>query len=243
MAFKKRKIKRRRGKGKSNMYFTMDTQAAIISFQETESQQEREELYNKEIKYAFEKLVENLIFVYGFQNPYQPTKHLQADCVSFLFETIHKWNKDKGTKAFSYFNVVGKNWLIQNAIKRQKKLRRSISFEDTENMSAKDRAKITHHQVVPSADDRLDTIESKMEILRALNAIKSKVHQENEILCIDAIITIFEKVDTLDFLNKRAVFVYVREISGLNQKQLASALGTVRKHYKTIRGSSEFEIF
>jgi len=122
MAFKKRKIKRRRGKGKSNMYFTMDTQAAIISFQETESQQEREELYNKEIKYAFEKLVENLIFVYGFQNPYQPTKHLQADCVSFLFETIHKWNKDKGTKAFSYFNVVGKNWLIQNAIKSRKSL-------------------------------------------------------------------------------------------------------------------------
>jgi len=243
MAFHKRKIKRRRGKGKSNMYFTMDTQTAIISFQETESQQEREDLYNAQIKYAFEKLVENLIFVYGFQNPYTPTKHLQADCVSFLFETIHKWKKEKGTKAFSYFNVVGKNWLIMNAKKRQKKLKRSISFEDTENMSAKDRSKITHHQIVPSADDRLDTIESKMEILRALKAIKDKVHQENEILCIDAIITIFEKVDTLDFLNKRAVFVYVREISGLNQKQLASALGTVRKHYKTIRGSNEFEIF
>ena len=78
---------------------------------------------------------------------------------------------------------------------------------------------------------------------RKEKAIKEKVHQENEILCIDAIITIFENVHTLDFLNKRAVFVYVREISGLNQKQLAYALGAVRKHYKIIRGSNEFEIF
>ena len=243
MAFHKRKIKRKRGKGKSNMYFTMDTQAAIVKYQAAEEQQEKEDLYNSEIKYAFEKLVENLIFVYGFQSPYEPTKHLQADCVSFLLEAIHKWKVEKGTKAFSYFNVVAKNWLIGNAKKRQKRLRRSVSFESTEDMSAKDRKSIAYHQVAPAADQRLEDIESKKEIIRALKAIKSRVHQENEILCIDAIITIFEKVHTLDFLNKRAVFVYVREFSGLDQKQLASALGTVRKHYKTIRGSDEFNMF
>tara|TARA_Y100000385_G_scaffold206419_1_gene213939 strand:+ start:107 stop:838 length:732 start_codon:yes stop_codon:yes gene_type:complete len=243
MAFKRRKIKRKRGKGKSNMYFTMDTQAAIVKYQAAEEQDEKETLYNKEIKYAFEKLVENLIFVYGFQSPYEPTKHLQADCVSFLLEAIHKWKVEKGTKAFSYFNVVAKNWLIGNAKKRQKRLRRSISFESTEDMSAKDRKAIAYHQVAPAADQRLEDIESKKEIIRALKAIKARVHQENEILCIDAIITIFEKVHTLDFLNKRAVFVYVREFSGLDQKQLASALGTVRKHYKSIRGSDEFNMF
>ena len=240
--YKRRKIKRRR-KGKSNMYFTMDTQAAIVEYQDTDDYQVKNDLYNKQIKYAFEKLVENLIFVYGFQNPYEPTKHLQADCVSFLLETIHKWKKDKGTKAFSYFNVVAKNWLIGNAKKRQKNLRRSISFEDVEVMSAKDRKAIAYHQVVPPADANLDKIESKLEMLRALKTIKSRVHQENEVLCIDAIIAIFENVHTLDFLNKRAVFVYVREISGLNQKQLASALGVVRKHYKSIRGSDDFNIF
>ena len=221
----------------------MDTQAAIVEYQKAETQQEKEDLYNKEIKYAFEKLVENLIFVYGFQNPYEPTKHLQADCVSFLLEAIHKWNVEKGTKAFSYYNVVAKNWLIGNAKKRQKNLKRSISFEATEEMSAKDRRAIAHFQIAPGPDQRLEDIESKKEIVKVLKTIKARVHQENEVLCIDAIITIFEKVDTLDFLNKRAVFVYVREISGLNQKQLASALGTVRKHYKSIRGSSEFNMF
>ena len=243
MAFKRRKIKRKRGKGKSNMYFTMDTQAAIVKYQAAEEQQEKEDLYNSEIKYAFEKLVENLIFVYGFQTPYEPTKHLQADCVSFLLEAIHKWKVEKGTKAFSYYNVVAKNWLIGNAKKRQKRLKRSISFEATEDMSAKDRKAVAHYQVVPSADSRLEDIESKQEIIRALKTIRARVHQENEILCIDAIITIFENVHTLDFLNKRAVFVYVREISGLNQKQLASALGAVRRHYKSIRGSDEFNMF
>jgi len=225
------------------MYFTMDTQEAIVKYQQATSQQERDELYNKEIKYAFEKLAENLIFVYGFQTPYEPTKYLQANCTSFLLETIHKWKKEKGTKAFSYFNVVGKNWLICDAKKRQKRNRRSISFEAKEDMSAKDRHTIANYYTIPPADLNLDLIETKIEVINTLKSIKEKVKSDNEALCIDAIITIFEKAAILDFLNKRAVFMYIREISGLNQKQLSKALNVIRTHYKAVRKSEKFDIF
>ncbi len=238
----KKKIRRRRS-GKRNMYFTMDTQAAIVEYQNSESQEEKEDLYNKQIKYAFEKLVENLIFVYGFHNPYENTKHMQSDCVSFLFETIHKWKKEKGTKAFSYFNVVAKNWLIMNSKKRQKRIMRHVSFENRDLLSIRDKKSITYHQVIPSADTALDKIESRQQIIEAMKAIKDQTSVENELSCINAIITMFENVETLDFLNKRAVFVYVREISGLDRKQLSKALSAIRIKYGVIRNSREFDMF
>ena len=40
-------------------------------------------------------------------------------------------------------------------------------------------------------------------------------------LCAQAIRTVFVNIDNLDFLNKRAIYVYVREISGLTSKQLS----------------------
>ena len=75
-------------------------------------------------------------------------------------------------------------------------------------------------------------------ILEMLKKIKKMLSQAHEQSCIDAIITVFEQIDDLDFLNKRAVFVYVKNISNLNQKQLGSAMSVIRKHYRAITKGS-----
>jgi hypothetical protein len=78
------------------------------------------------------------------------------------------------------------------------------------------------------------------EILKSmLQKIKIKVSNENEKVCIAAIITLFDNIDDLEFLNKRAIFVYLREISGLNPKQLSVALSSIRKHYREIVKSDD----
>ena len=230
---KKRKIRRRRS-GKRNMYFTMDTQAAIVDFQNSDDLQEKEKLYNEQIKYAFEKLVENLIFVYGFHNPYENTKHMQSDCVSFLFETIHKWKKEKGTKAFSYFNVVAKNWLIMNARKTKKISSRMLSLTNADHFNASDKQVMASYDYFPGPDEMLINRELRSEIISDLHSVQKKVRGQKEKACIEAIITVFNNIEELDFLNKRAIFVYVRDISGLNPKQLSVAMSAIRKHYKEI---------
>ena len=45
---------------------------------------------------------------------------------------------------------------------------------------------------------------------------------------------LFKDIDSLELLNKRAIFVYLREISGLNPKQLSVAMSNVRKHFREI---------
>jgi len=242
LAFIKRKIKRRR-RGKSNMYFTAETQEAIQDYQNSDDLEKNEETYNKHIRPAFDKLVENLIYVYGFQNANVPVFHLKNDCISFLYETIKKWDPERGTKAFSYFNVVAKNWLIADAKKRKKNRTRQVYIDDSENLSQKDKFMIANSQVVESPDDMLNNIEIRTEVIRMLVEIEKKITAPNEIICISAIKTVFQNVDDLDYLNKRALFVYVREISGLNQKQLSIALASIRRHYREFKKTGLYDIF
>ena len=76
-----------------------------------------------------------------------------------------------------------------------------------------------------------------------MDEIKGRLHNENEIACMSAIITLFGKIDDLDLLNKRAVFVYMRELSSLTPKQLSVAMSSIRKHYKDLLKDDRFDIF
>lgn len=220
------------------MYFDSETQRSIEQFQLTSEIPARHELYLTKIMPAFNKLVESLIFVYGFATPNEPIEHLKNDCVTFLYESLHKFDSSRGTKAFSYFNVVARNWLIISSKNRQKKIKRFVSIEDLkENKSAE--AEMYHNMIVASTpEEQIIEFGRKDMIIETLKKIKRQLNQQHEHACIDAISTVFEQIDDLDFLNKRAVFVYVKNISNLNQKQMSSAMSIIRKHYRLITKNS-----
>ena len=233
MAKAKRKIRRNPGK-KRNMYFNMETQAAIQSYQAEEDRSEREKIYKESIMPAFEQLSESLIFVYGFNSPYESMSSMKYDCVAFLYETIHKWDAARGTKAFSYFNVVAKNWLIIRCRNAKKQDRRHVSMSDMSTLSQADKTAIAEAKIAPSPQAILEQREIRDAIVRVIDEIDNRVKKPNEVLCAQAIRTVFQNIDNLDFLNKRAIYVYVREISGLTSKQLSVAMSKIRKHYKEI---------
>ena len=60
----RKKIRRSKGKSR-NLYFTAETQEFLIAYQNTELIEEQQKFYLEKIAPAFEKLVENLIFVYN----------------------------------------------------------------------------------------------------------------------------------------------------------------------------------
>jgi len=242
MAVKKKRTIRRK-KTKRNMYFNLDTQAAIIQYQDTESDREKEVLYKKDILPAFDKLAENLIFMHGFNKSFDSFETLKNDCVSFLYETIYKWKPERGTKAFSYFNVVARNWLIIQSKKKSKRNRRHISMDDQESLSIDQKSEIASYKVVPPPDAVMIEKERTDEIVKLLKEIKLRTSNENELLCINAVIKIFDHINNLEFLNKRAIFVYIRDLSGLNPKQLSVAMSQIRKHYRELSRSDDFGIF
>ncbi|HCT52031.1 MAG TPA: hypothetical protein DF712_06180, partial [Balneola sp.] len=116
----KRRTGRRRKKSNRKLYFGPTTDQAINDFQATDCLEKKADLYQKIIQPSFDKLVENLIFIHGFAKNHHSYEVLKCDCVSFLYETLQKFDTSRGTKAFSYFNVVAKNWLIIQSKKKTK---------------------------------------------------------------------------------------------------------------------------
>jgi hypothetical protein len=202
-----KKKRKPRKKNKVRQYFHEGTQAAIEQFQAEESLEKKAKIYESEILPAFEKLSENLIFIHRFTSLHSSYEDLKNDCITFLYEALYKFDASRGTKAFSYFNVVAKNFLIIKSKQRTKFLKRNISLENPAAFTQDETISLNDHNSVPA--------------------------QEH----------LFENADELEFLNKRAVFVYLREMSGLNPKQLTTTISSLKKKYNELRKLEEFDAF
>ena len=86
--------------------------------------------------------------------------------------------------------------------------------------------------------------EIKKEILVLLEDMKVKLTNENELKCLHAVETLFSSIEDLELLNKRAVLLYIREISGLDKKHLSKAMSVIRRHYRSMsRHPDKYNIF
>jgi len=239
----RKKIRRKPGTPR-NMYFTKETGESIAKYCITECLDGRQKIYEKEILPSFDKLAENLIYVYGFKSPYATLDELKSDCVSFMFETLHKWDPSRGSKAFSYFNVVAKNWLIINTRKHLKRRNRHLSIDDPHGLTSAQKATFEDYDYVPPPDEEMIKRQVRVEILSLLDDMRPKLTNENELKCLHAIETLFGSIEELELLNKRAVLLYIREISGLDKKHLSKAMSVIRRHYRSMSKIPEkYDIF
>jgi len=216
------------------LYFGPEVQESMIKFHKEPLLKKKEEIYLAEIAPAFNKLVENLIFIYGFAKGFDSIAEVKSDCVCFLYENMHKFNPERGTKAFSYFNVVARNWLINNSKKKYKDDIRNVSIDDSTRLSSSDKRTISMHSIAHSPDDILIDGDRKNRVLSALKDIEQGLFEPHEQAVLGALRTIFENSEEIDLLSKRAVFLYIREISGVNHKQMLSAMSVIRRRYQDV---------
>lgn len=239
-----KRTRKKRNKNPLRMYFHSGTHDAICAYQLCADNSERNKIYIKEIFPAFEKLSENLINIHRFTSLFDSFDDLKNDCINFLFETLLKFDPSRGTNSFSYFNVCAKNFLIIKTKKKAQMTKRSVSLDDPESMSTNDNNMIEDQCIVPSQDTVLENAMAATDIISVLYQVRSKSKTENELICINSIITVFESIDHLDLVNKSAVLLYLRELSGLSSKQLTTALQSVKKQYKRLKGTdAEFNLF
>ena len=235
------KIKEKNSKSKK-LYFGKEAHEAIIRYQSTDCRDKKHKIYEKEIRNSFTRLAENLIYIHGFARDPSDFSILKSDCVSFLYETLEKFDPARGSKAFSYFNVCAKHFLIIQTNKKNKNSRRSVRLDNFSELSARDKAQIEKYDYLPSPESILIFKEDKQRLFDILNTISKRIKNENEKLCVHAVVKLFDSIEDLEFLNKRAVFVYLREISGLNPKQLSVAMSGIRKHFREIiRNNEEYQ--
>ena len=232
-------MKRKQGETpKTSNYFNDETDAAIQKYQASDNHVEKEFIYTQYINPAFNSLVNNLIWVYGFKSPRDSLDAMKADCVTFLFENLKKWDASRGTKAFSYYNITAKRWLINQSRKYQKDDRNQVSQEETDSLTPLDQFMIESQNYVESPDEIITPDEFKIVINKTLNELAKSAtsKNENEKKIIEAIQYLFDNIDNIDIINKRSILIYLREISGLNNIKLSTNLNSIRNKYKKITG-------
>lgn len=238
---KKKIVKRTAGKtSSSTMYFNEGTHAAIVCFQSELDFSIKEKIYMESIRPAFEKLIDNLLYIHA-SNLKGMNEEVRSDCISFLYETLKKFDASRGSKAFSYFNVVAKNWII---VKVRQKLKYSKQHISMDNKVTSEIEMI--HAIVPDFALRSQEIRKSIQteqLNRMLEEVKDRLINPNDLVCIDAIIYLFDHIDDLDLFNKRAIFVYLREMTSLPTKQISSSISSIKKHYRESMKDCKFDIF
>ena len=116
-------------KKSKNNYFTKIHEDAIVKYALSTCRKEREELYGTYIQPAFDEMVNKIIFTYKF-NTLPNIDPLREDCKIWLTTILEKYDPNKGSKAFSYFSVVTKNWFIHKVKRNSKKIKREVSYEN-----------------------------------------------------------------------------------------------------------------
>jgi len=200
---------RKRKKKTSNVYFTKDTEDAIVAYNYSTDFEERNRIYNEQIHYAFFKLTENIIHTFKFYyTEVDNIEDLQHEVITFLLSKIHLFDQSKGAKAFSYFGTIAKRYLILSNQKNYKKRVETspvASIEEDEKFS---------YQL----DDTKSVVESNLSkfmdeyIEYCTDNIFELFPKDTDARVADAILEVFRKRDSLDVFNKKALYIYIREM-------------------------------
>jgi len=216
-------------KKSSNTYFDSSTETSIVAFQNEPDIEKKKEIFVKDIRPSFLKLVENIIFVYKFHSLGE-IDSLKNDCMSFLFETLYKFDGSRGHKAFSYFNVVAKNWFIQK-VKIAKKRSKSDIWMDKSMFSKLEVEENLYH----CYEDDILSYEQLVVLKDEMKKWRNKFDKKQEKIVLEAIILLLDNPDIIPLYNKKSVYLYLREICHLSTKQLVTNLTKMKKKYELFK--------
>ena len=226
---KKGKPRKRKPKVKNN-YFTKETEDAILKYRKTSDQAERNRIYNEEIHYGFYKLVENIIHTFKFYyTEVDNIEDLKYEVISFLLQKLDLYDQSKG-KAYSYFGTIAKRYLI---IYNQKNYKKFLSKAEISNESDDDENVSKVFVVEEESElDKLDVVEIFIKYVddRLLDIFE----KEEEIKVADALLEIFKKRTNIDIFNKKAVFIYVKEMTDCQSNTITKVIKKLKTIYKDI---------
>jgi hypothetical protein len=210
-------------KKKSKIYFGMDVQDAIVRYNTSENDSIRNKIYQNEIHKAFDKLAENIIntfkfsyFDYGFED-------VKCEVVAFLVMNIHKYDHTKGSKAFSYFSVVAKNYLILHNNNNYKKYKSHYKLDILDKEKYIDDTSKTRFKDI--TNDVIKYFEKN---------ISSIFNNKKDIQISYALLEIFKNREDIENYNKKFIYLLIREMTDVKTSQITKVVKIFKQHYLKI---------
>jgi hypothetical protein len=87
-------------------------------------------------------------------------------------------------------------------------------------------------------EDFLSEVEEKefwMFLLREVEGWQNLKLKGNDQKVLDAVLTLMKNIEDIEIFNKKAVYLYMREITGLNTKQIVGCLNKMRVRFRIFK--------
>jgi len=219
-----------RRRRKSNHYFTKDHENAIIKYASIDDRKIRTKLYIEFIGPAFNEMVDKIVYTYKFTN-LPNIDDLRDECKIWLTTILDKYDPSKGSKAFSYFSVITKNWFIHKVKKNTSQTKREVQLENAHVNDCSNSDLVTYNDYYQKRNEQ----EFWQSLHFKIDSWEGENLKANERKVLEAIKILFENSEDIEIFNKKAIYLYLREITGLNTKQVVNNLNKIRIRYREFK--------
>lgn len=210
-------------KKKGKMYFTEDTEKAIIEYNKSDSPSIRNLIYKNEIQYPFEKLAENILNTFKFSYFDVPKIDVQCEVVSTLIEKIHMFKEGRG-KAFSYFSIVAKNHLILKNNSNYKRWKQTALISEMPE---------TWNPENDFYDTQLggEYMEFRELMLAYWEKNLTRVFtKKRDIQIADAVLELFRRSQYIENFNKKHLYLLIREMTDCKTHYITKVVNEMKQH-------------
>jgi hypothetical protein len=193
---------------KSKNYFTQETEDYIVLYNNTDDPEVRSRIYERHIHYAFFKLTQNIIHTFKFYHTeVEDLEHLQHEIITFLLSKIHLFDPSRGAKAYSYFGTIVKRWLILYNTKNYNKKIKKTDVGELSKEGSTHTYSIEDNNIKTDLDKYID-----LYVEHCSSNIFELFPKKNDAQVADAILELFRKREDLEIFNKKALYIYIREM-------------------------------
>ena len=211
--------KKRAKKGTGIMYFTQDTEDAIVEYISTDSRKTREMLFTTRIKPAVDKLVENIFNTFKFTYFDVEPAVIQQEVVGFVAANLHKFTPGKG-KAYSYFGQCVKNYLIHLNNGNYKRFQQ---HEQIDLYGDEERGDLNRD---PGKGDRNELTDDYIKLIISYWDIYAELifDSARDVQIVNAVVEILSRSKTIEIFNKKALYLFIREMTGCKTNQITKVI-------------------
>ena len=230
-----------RVKGKKP-YFGIDQEKAVVRFLSASTWDEKNKIYNDHLRKPLNTMVESIIRKYKLYRDDMTFINMHDDTLSFLITKCDKFDPEKGTKAYSYFGTIVKNYLLGQLIKDNKKRTTQLSYEEYAS-DLEERDDLMVYQGDDYTKKEKGLVILMKEIIDQINEeLKNEKLTENERSVGESLVYMFENWNIIfsdasgnNKFNKNLVLHNIREMTSLTTKEIRNGMRRYKKIYKSIK--------
>ena len=208
-------------------YFNKATEDAIVAYNKSEDPEERNYLFEKYINYSLHKLAENIIHTFKFYcTGSENVDDLKHEVVYFLLEKFHLYKQSSG-KAYSYFGTIAKRYLIVYNNNNYKRLKGKATVEEVDTDKT-----ITNELLLTQPDHFEEVNFIDLYIKEVDNNLLDLFPKPQEARVGDAILELFKRRENIDIFNKKALFIYIKEITDAPTPVITKVIKVLKEIYR-----------